>query len=249
MSRLSWHNVGKRFFSAGVDRGVLYVDDNPGVVWNGLVAVTESPTGGEAKPQYLDGVKVRDLVTKQEYKATIEAFTYPDEFAKCEGTTLLGNGLFATAQKKKTFGFSYRTYLGNEVHLLNYAYKIHLVYNAVAKPAQLTQTTIADTVTPSAFSWDISATPPRFSGVQPTAHYVIDASKTPESLLDQIEDILYGTEIDDPRLPALEELLFIFQDYNPTMFDPGFVGDPYYSLIDAGYISEPQTSTLDGGTP
>lgn len=249
MSRLSWNSAGERRFSAGVDRGVLYVGSHPGVPWNGLLAVSETPNGGEIISTFFDGIKISHRASRSEFKAKIEAFTYPDEFAECDGTASLGNGLFATQQRKSSFGLSYRVGLGNDQKGTDYGYRVHLVYNALAKVSEVTHATISDTITPESFGWDISTKPPLISGVAPTSHFVIESNDTPDPLLNDIEDILYGTDVQDPRLPSIEELMYMFTSYSVSSFDGGFVGDTYFALVDAGDISEPQTSIIDGGSP
>lgn len=249
MSRLVWNNAGERLFEVGVDRGVLYPESGPGVPWNGLISVEEVPTGGTVTPYYLDGVRYMNYLTKEEFAATIEAFTYPDEFAKCDGTNPVANGLFATRQRRESFGLSYRTLLGNDLDGVDHAYKIHLVYNAVASPAQRQNNSINDSLDPSSFSWSIFTKPPSSAAIAPTAHFVIDSRDTPSSLLNEIEDILYGSASTNPRLPSVSELMFIFESYEASVFDAGYLVDTYYNTFDAEVVPTPYTSTIDGGTP
>ena len=249
MTRIAWDTVGDRVFEVGVDRGVLYLDDQ-GVPWNGIISVSEAPDGGVVTPRFIDGVKYLDDPTLQSYKANLVAFTYPDEFAICDGTRQVGNGLFALNQKKQTFGLCYRTQLGNDTEGLDHAYLLHIVYNATATPTRHDyRTTGEGALSPSNFAWDISAKPPLHKGVAPTAHFVVDSRDTPSDLLYRIEDILYGSDQIEPRLPSLQELISMFQSYSASSFDAGFVGTAYYNLIDAGVIPETQDETIDGGSP
>lgn len=249
MPRIAWNAVGERTFEAGVDRGVLYIKDVDGVPWNGLISVSESPSGGEITPYYFDGIKYLNHVASEEFEATIEAYTYPEEFAQCDGTRPVKNGLFATQQPKKSFGLAYRTKIGNDVKGVDHAYKIHLVYNATAAPSDRDNNTITDSVEPFNFSWAIVTKPPTFVGYRPTAHFVIDSREVPLGLMQEIEDILYGSDDTAPRLLSVPELLFRFEEYDPSVFDAGVVGDEYFIEFDGGYIPEAQTSTIDAGGP
>ena len=250
MSRLVWGAIGERLYEIGVDRGVLYIDDAPGVVWNGLVSVTEDIDGGEAKPYYIDGVKYLNRPAAEEFQATIEAYTYPEEFARCDGTAALSsNGLFATQQARSSFGFAYRSRIGNDVKGTDFGYKIHLVYNALATPSSQAHTTLGDSVDPFNFSWTVTTKPPRLGGHKPTSHFIIDSRKTPGPLLSQIEDVLYGTATSAPRLPPLVELIYLFESYNASVFDAGILGSPQFRTFDAGVYPTAYTSTIDGGGP
>lgn len=249
MSELEWHAVGEMVFQTGVDRGVLYVEGHDGVPWNGLISVSESPSGGEVTPYYIDGVKYLNHVALEEFAATIEAFTYPEEFGECDGTQHVSNGLFATQQRKKSFGLAYRTLIGNDIDGISHGYKIHLVYNATAEPAGLSTTTLGDRVDPSNFSWNIATLPPEFVGSKGTAHFVIDSRYTPSSLLIDLEDILYGSWKGPSRLPSASELLFLFGEFSEEFIDAGYLVEEYFATIDAGVIPEPYTETLDPGGP
>jgi hypothetical protein len=211
MSRLAWGAPTERFFETGVDRGVLYVGVSAGVPWNGLVSVSESPTGGEPKPAYIDGYKFRNIASSEEFEATIEAFAAPKEFAPCDGSVSIQNGLIATQQPRRSFGLSYRTKVGNAVDGSDHAYKIHLVYNALAAPAQRTNTTLTDSNGLNSLSWGLTTLPPSVTGYKPTAHWVIDSRDAPIGLLNAIEDILYGTDAAAPRMPLVGELINVFQ--------------------------------------
>lgn len=247
MTRLLWNTIGERLFEAGVDRGVLYLEGLEGVPWNGLVSVSETPLGGEITPYYIDGIKYHNRPAAEEFQAVIEAYTYPDEFSRCEGTVSVNNGLFVTQQKKSSFGMAYRTMVGNDVAGVNYAYKIHLVYNAMTASSERENNTIGELVEPGNFSWTIVSKPPIFTGHSPTSHFVIDSRETPADLLDRIEQILYGSSEAPPRLPSVLELVFMFKAHQASIFDAGFLTDYYMATIDSGVIPELQTSTIDGG--
>lgn len=212
MPRLNWGAVGKRYFETGVDRGVLFVGDNSGVAWTGLTSVSESPTGGEAKPYYMDGIKFMNIAASEEFEATIEAFHRPIEFAPCDGVSIPQNGLLITQQPRKPFGFSYRTLLGNDVDGPDHAYKIHLVYNALAAPSQRNNNSIGESVDPAKYTWQVTTLPPQMSGFKPTAHLVVDSRTTPDFILHHIERVLYGSEEADSRLIGAQELIDLFND-------------------------------------
>lgn len=245
MARIKWNAVGERRFETGVDRGVLYVEGSDGVPWNGLTMVSETPVGGEVTPYYIDGIKYLNHVAIEEFQGTIEAFTYPEEFYQCEGVVEVGHGLFAAHQRKKSFGLSYRTLVGNDIKGTNLAYKIHLVYDATANPIERQHETIGDTPEPFNFSWDISTKAPSIAGIRPTAHFIVDSRAIPIELLRTIENILYGSENVAPRLPSVAELLFIFEQYQTTVFDAGTLVDEYFETIDSGVMPEPYTATID----
>lgn len=217
MSKLTWSATGKRYYEAGVDRGVLYVGDLPGVSWTGLTSVSESPTGGEAKPYYLDGIKYLNVSSSEEFEATIEAFSSPPEFGPCDGVVSIQNGLFVTQQLRKSFGLSYRTRVGNDTDGLDHGYKIHLLYNALAAPSERNYNTLSDSVNLSTFSWKITTLPPSLTGYKPTAHLVIDSRKTPAGLMASVEDILYGSALGEARLPTTQELADMFKSEGPIL--------------------------------
>ena len=185
----------------------------------------------------------------QEFKATIEAFTYPEEFLECEGVLAAPNGLFVTNQSKRSFGLSYRTLVGDPVDGTDLGYKLHLIYNALASPADVSRNTLSDRVEPIAFSWEVTTKAPRFVGYKPTSYFVVDSRRTPTELMTRIEEILYGTEVAEPRLPSVEELIFMFQEYESESFDAGTLTEQYFAIIDAGDISEAYETTIDGGVP
>lgn len=208
--RLNWGAVGERFYETGVDRGVLYVGNAAGVPWTGLISVSENPTGGGAKPYYFDGIKYLNIAEAEEFEATVEAFYSPPEFGPCDGVSSVQNGLFATQQPRKPFGMSYRTKLGNDTNGADHAYKIHLVYNALAAPSQRSNATISDSTEPSNFSWQLTTLPPALTGHKPSAHLIIDSRLTDSLTLIAVEDILYGSESDGSRLPSPNELVALF---------------------------------------
>jgi len=220
-----------------------------GVPWNGLVSVAENPEAGQVTPYFIDGIKYLNHVSLEEFKATIEAFTYPEEFSWCDGTHHVGNGLYVTQQQKRSFGLTYRTGVGNDTEGINHGYKIHIVYNATASPTERANTTISDQPEPFNFSWEITTKAPDFKGFKPTAHFVIDSRKTPERLIRAIEDILYGSPTSMPRLPHVDELLFMFDEFELMIYDAGYLVEQYFAFIDAGEIPEPYSETLDAGGP
>lgn len=258
MTKLAWGTVGQRFYEIGVDRGVLYVGNAPGVPWNGLVSINEAPVGGELKENYIDGVKYLSFVQSEEFAATIEAYTYPEEFGQCDGKVAVKNGLFATQQARRAFAISYRTKVGNDIDGLDHAYKIHIVYNGLATPSSRTRTTLSDTNEAGLFSWEISTKAPPVIGFKPTAHFVIDSRETPEQLLGKIEDILYGGVDTDARLPSSQELVDLFNNYvyippvvnpDPGGGDPGGPPAEVYTMSDGGTPSTFSTNIYDGGSP
>lgn len=210
MARLTWDASGERFYETGVDRGVLYVDDI-GVPWNGLISVSETSNGGEARPYYIDGVKYLNLATAEEFQATLTALSSPPEFGICDGVASLQNGLFATQQPRRSFGLSYRTMVGNDLETKARGYKIHLVYNALSGPAERSYSTLGEDTQPTIFSWPITTLPPSLTGRKPTAHFVVDTRYTPVDILAEVEDLLYGNDSFPPSLPTVDALVAIFQ--------------------------------------
>lgn len=230
MAKLVWGDTGSRRFETGVDRGVLYTSDG-GVPWNGLTSVKEKPTGGEPQPYYQDGIKYLELASSEEFEATIEAYSSPPEFDACDGTVGIFAGLFITQQPRKQFGFSYRSMIGNDVDGQSHGYKIHLVYNALARPTSRSNDTLSDTVSPMSLSWDISCVPPAFSGYKPTAHYVIDSTQTNKIVLSYIEAVLYGNDNFNARLPDPSELVTMFGwEVEDVDYPINFIGDADNSL-------------------
>lgn len=209
MPRIDWDTIGSRYFEAGVDRGVLYTSGNPGVPWSGLTAVHEKPVGGGSVSYYIDGQKYLNVSSNEEYSATIEAFTYPDEFYPCDGFGHVQTGLFVTQQPKQSFGFAYRTMVGNDVDPAG-AYKIHIVYSALANPSDRSNGTMTEAPQTTNFSWDITTTPSPMSGFKPSSHLVIDTRLAHPGAISDIEDVLYGSDTSEARLPLLSEIETIF---------------------------------------
>ena len=216
MSRITWDDTSKRLYETGVKMGVLYPIQpegtyTKGVAWNGLTAVTESPSGAEATALYADDIKYLNLMSNEEFGATIEAYTYPDEFAECDGSAALAKGVMIGQQKRKTFGLCYRTTLGNDVEGNDYGYKLHLVYGCLAAPSEKAYSTINDSPEAITFSWEVSTTPVAVTGFKPTSQITIDSTKVDPSKLSALENVLYGTNADgdtgaEPRLPLPDEV-------------------------------------------
>lgn len=222
MAKLEWDKVGDRTYETGVDHGVLYLPDisgvyNQGVVWNGLVSVSESPSGAEASAQYADNIKYLNLISNEEFGASIEAFTYPSEFAQCDGTAYIVPGVAIGQQSRKTFGLSYRTLFGNDLQGTDYGYKLHLVYGALAAPTEKAYTTVNDSPEAITFSWEVTTTPVAVEGFKPTATVVITSTEVTAASLKALEDILYGTEDDEPRLPLPSEIADIIEPLVPPV--------------------------------
>lgn len=207
MAKLLWDQPGTRFYETGLDRGVLFVGTQEGVAWSGLISVDESPTGAEAKPYYIDGFKYLNIAAVEEFEATITAFSAPAEFAPCDGRTFLNNGLIATQQPRVPFNFSYRTKIGNDIDGVDYAYKIHIVYNALAAAAGRNYSTTGDSAEAAQLSWSVTTLPPAMTGLKPTAHFAIDTRASSPAFLTALEDFLYGTDVDQSRLPTPQELM------------------------------------------
>ena len=216
MSKLVWDATGERKYETGVRNGVLYVMAEggtypKGVAWNGLTAVTESPSGAEATALYADDTKYLNLISAEEFGATIEAYTYPDEFAECDGSATLAAGVTIGQQPRKTFGMSYRTVYGNDVNNESYGYKLHLIYGAVAAPSEKAYATINDSPEAITFSWEVKTTPVNVTGHKPTASLTIDSTKVDQAKLTKIEEILYGKDEIEARLPLPDEIIQILQ--------------------------------------
>lgn len=213
MSKLVWDQTGERIYEAGVKMGVLYPQATggtypKGVAWNGLTSVSESPEGAEPEPLYADDIKYLNLVSVEEFKATIEAYTYPEEFAECDGSKSIATGVAVGQQKRKAFGLCYRTTIGNDVDGNDHGYKLHIVYGALAAPSEKAYEAINDSPEAATFSWEISTTPVAVSkeGCQPTASITIDSTKADLTALKKLEDILYGSEEKEARLPLPDEI-------------------------------------------
>ena len=210
MVALTWDASGEHYYETGVDHGVLYIPISgvysKGVAWNGLTAVTESPSGAEATAQYADNIKYLNLISAEEFGATIEAFTYPDEFAACNGEKALTDGVVAGQQERSTFGLSYRTKVGNDTDGQDHAYKLHLIYGATAAPSEKAYATVNDSPEAITFSWEISTVPVNVAGMSPTASITIDSRTADATKLAALEKILYGSESAEARLPLPDEV-------------------------------------------
>lgn len=226
MTRIKWDQTGERFYETGVDRGVLYLrgsngEYEGGVPWNGLTGVTQTPTGAEPQPQYADNIKYVTLISAEEFEGTIEAFTYPDEFAVCDGTATPTPGVYVGQQARRTFGLAYRTLVGNDVDGQDHAYKLHLVYGAFAAPSEKAHTTVNDSPEALTFSWTITADKVEVPDIEidgqqlrPTAIVTLDSREIPEGTMREIEDILYGSddaEAVEPSLPLPHEVIQLAQ--------------------------------------
>lgn len=214
--RLTWDDAGKRLYETGVKQGVFYPqDDNgaypKGVAWNGLTAVTESPEGAEPTPLYADDIKYLNLLSTEEFKATVEAYTYPDEFAECDGSGSLVEGVTIGQQDRKTFGLSYRTSLGNDVKGNEYGYKLHIVYGCLAAPSEKAYATVNDSPEAITFSWEVSTTPVNVTGFKPTASLTLNSVKLGATKMKAIEDVLYGSSTAEARLPLPDEIKSIIE--------------------------------------
>lgn len=210
MARLVWDKTGERFYETGVRQGVLYpmVDGAypKGVAWNGLTAVTESPSGAESTALYADDIKYLNLRSTEEFGATIEAYTYPKEFEECDGSAELAAGVTIGQQPRKSFGLSYRTALGNDVENENHGYKLHLLYGATASPSEKAYATTSDSPEAITFSWEVTTVPVNVEGFKPTALLTIDSTKVDPAKLTALEDILYGKAETEARLPLPDEI-------------------------------------------
>lgn len=224
MALLKWDQTGERLYETGVDHGVLYPQKSgaypKGVAWNGLISVTESPSGAEDNPLYADNMKYLNIKSNEDYGATIECYTYPDEWASCNGEADLAVGVTLGQQRRNTFGFSYRTNIGNDTDGNDHGYKLHLVYNCSASPSEKSYSTINDSPEAITFSYEVTTTPIPVSGkdldgnpFKPTAVITIDSTKVSPENLQELEKILYGSEDgEDSRLPLPDELKTIFAE-------------------------------------
>ena len=212
MAKIVWDQSGERFYETGVKNGVLFVQNangeyGAGVAWNGLTAITESPSGAEATPLYADDIKYVELVSAEEFGATIEAYTYPEEFEACDGSASLVEGITIGQQDRVAFGLCYKTVLGNDVRGNDLGYKIHLIYGAKAAPSERAFQTINDSPEAITFSWEITTTPVNVKGFKPTANLVIDSTKVDAEKLAILEAKLFGSESEEPALPLPDEIV------------------------------------------
>ena len=210
MAKLVWDQTSEKLYETGVKMGVLYPQEGgaypKGVAWNGLTAVTESPSGAEATALYADDTKYLSLMSAEEFGATVEAYTYPDEFAQCDGSAEIAKGVTIGQQKRKAFGLCYRTVLGNDTDNNDYGYKLHLIYGALAAPSEKAYATINDSPEAITFSWELTTTPVSVAGFKPTASITIDSTKVDKEKLTALEAILYGGEDAEARLPLPDEI-------------------------------------------
>ena len=216
MAKIVWDETGKRLYETGVKQGVLYLLNDQGaydkgVAWNGLTAVTESPSGAEATALYADDIKYLNLVSAEELGGTIEAYTYPDEFALCDGSAELATGVMIGQQARQTFGLCYRTAIGNDIKNNDYGYKLHLVYGCLASPSEKAYATINDSPEAITFSWEFKTTPVNVEGFKPTATLVIDSTKVDAVKLAALEAVLYGSESDEASLPLPDAVAAMFK--------------------------------------
>lgn len=223
MTKLLWDQAGERLYEAGLDRGVLYLSTGTGVAWSGLTSVDEDMSGDSSSPAYFDGVKYLDVPSTGDYEATLNAFTYPDEFLDYEGIASLGNGLFVDSQDTKLFGLSYRTLVGNDLDGTDHGYKIHLVYNLTAVPSSQSHETLNEAIDPLLFSWKIAGVPQDAPGYRPTAHVIFDSRYLNAEMFEALEALLYGDADDDPTLPSISELLDFVTLFGPKLINPNSV--------------------------
>lgn len=214
MAKIVWDNTGERLYETGVKNGVLYVQETgtypKGVAWNGLTAVTESPSGAEATPLYADDIKYLNLYSAEEFGATIEAYTYPEEFAACDGSAAIADGVYIGQQTRKAFGMSYKTTVGNDTEGADHGYKLHLIYGAMASPSEKAYATINDSPEAITFSWEVTTTPVNVTGHKPTASITIDSTKVDAAKLAELEAMLYGDENTEAKLPLPDEIAAMF---------------------------------------
>lgn len=214
MSKLVWDQTGDREYETGVKNGVLYPQGEggtypKGVAWNGLISVTESPSGAEATALYADDIKYLNLMSNEEFGATIEAYMSPEEFDQCDGTASLATGVSIGQQKRKTFGMAYKTTIGNDVDGNDHGYKIHLIYGALAAPSEKAYSSINDSPEAMTLSWEVSTTPVTVDGFKPTATVVIDSTKADPTKLAALEAVLFGSAEKEARLPLPDEIVSI----------------------------------------
>lgn len=217
MAKLVWDKTGERFYETGVDQGVLYLlgeggTYDTGVAWNGLVSVSESPSGAESNPQYADNIKYLNLISAEEFSATVEAFTYPAEFGECDGSAEPTPGVSIGQQNRKMFGMCYRTKIGNDTDGQDHGYKLHLIYGAQAAPSEKSYQTVNDSPEPITFSWEITTTPVNVAGYKPTASLVIDSTKVDKLKLAELEKKLYGDDSSGTAsLPLPDEVIALLK--------------------------------------
>jgi len=233
MSTLEWDKIGDRIYEAGVSKGVLYTEDFFGVAWNGLTSIEESSVN-EVEEFFFDGVKYADIVTVGDFRGTIRAITYPDEFLEHEGSYEDQTGFFIMNQPPKKFSMAYRTQIGDDLSGSNSGYKIHILYNLTANPSNKSYESLGSNVDPTLFEWEVSSVPEDIHGYRPASHVVFNSRSMDPFLLKDIEDILYGTEDNDPYLPSLQSLATFIRKWNRLI------------VIDNGDGTWTATSNVDG---
>lgn len=251
MTKLVWDKVGERLYETGLDQGVLYLADGTGIPWNGLTSIEEDMSGDTSAPAYYDGVKYLDIPATGDYAATLNAFTYPDEFLEFEGVADLGNGILVDGQASKLFGLSYRTKVGNDVDGVDHGYKIHILYNLTATPNAMSYQTLTSTTTPLQFSWRLTGVPSDVPYYRPTAHVIFDSRYLNAAMLVALEDLLYGDSDSQATLPTLSELVDFVSFWDPKRIIPQSVtglanlvdgtGDLTMTDIDGIYSALPST--------
>lgn len=216
MSKLEWDKTGERFYETGVRKVVLYPKAAgaypKGVAWNGVTSIEESPSGAEASPLYANDTKYLNLMSTEEYGASITAYTYPDEFAACDGSASLADGVSIGQQKRTEFGLCYRTAIGNDADGAEHGYKLHLVYGCLASPSSKSHTSINNDPEATEMSWELTTTPVEVTGHRPTATVEIDSTKVDATALALLEDMLYGSESEDAKLPLPDDIAKLFTD-------------------------------------
>lgn len=239
MPRVNWEDPTQKLYEAGIDRGMLYPEDAEGVAWIGLVSFEDSPNGGSAKPYYIDGVKFLNLAGADEFEGTLNAFYSPPEFDECDGTLEITEGMYATQQFRKNFGFSYRTKIGNPQQGLRHGYKINLIYNALALPTTRTYETVNADPSAEPIAWKITTMPVDIPNAKPGARIYIDSTRVDDFLLSYLEDILYGSRFANPRLPSPQEIYDIFTD--DSLFIVTELDDGLYTLAGAKGVVKKNT--------
>ncbi len=217
MPKLKWDQTGERLYETGVDKVVLFPMESTGqygqgVAWNGITAVNESPSGAEATPLYANNGKYLNLISNEDFAATIEAFMYPDEFEECDGSKEIAPGVVIGQQKRKVFGLAYRTLLGNDVDGNDHGYKLHLVYGCLAAPSEHNHSSVNDNPEAGTMSWSVSTTPVEVADAKPTATVTIDSTKADKAKLKKLEDMLYGTDQAESKLPLPAEVITLMKD-------------------------------------
>ncbi len=212
MAAITWNDTGKHFYETGVDRGVVYPHGGTPAPWIGLASVAENPTGAEPTPIYADNTKYLNLMSNEEFGATIEAYTYPDAFAECDGSAAVEGvaGVYLGQQARKPFDFCYRTILGNDEKFNEHGYKLHLIYNCLASPSSRSYSSVNENIEPGTFSWDLTTTPVPVTGHKHTATIVIDSTKVTAEALKKLEDMLYGAN-STPKMPTPDELIALMK--------------------------------------